>query len=82
MTDVRDYSFILLSLVSIIQFFPLLHHQQQHPRAKPKRLLDYDNDNDDGMPPESKRYRHHYPTPEGDSQEEEEQEQTRQRENS
>lgn len=52
--------------------------QQQHSRAKPKRLLDYDDDNDDGIAPESKRPRHYYPTPGSDSQEEHEQ--THQRE--
>jgi len=52
--------------------------QQQHSRAKPKRLLDYDDDNDDVIAPKSKRPRHHYLTPESDNQEEHEQ--TRQRE--
>ncbi|THV91991.1 hypothetical protein D6D27_05160 [Aureobasidium pullulans] len=46
--------------------------QRQHSRAKPKRLLDYNN-NDDGLAPESKRSRHHYPTPGNDSHEEQEQ---------
>jgi hypothetical protein len=57
--------------------------QQQHSRARPKRLLDYDDDdndgdNDSGIAPKSKRPRHHYLTPESDNQEEHEQ--TRQRE--
>ncbi|KAG9545502.1 hypothetical protein KCV01_g24551, partial [Aureobasidium melanogenum] len=51
--------------------------RQQHSRARPKRLLSYDNDIDDSIAPESKRLRHHYPTPGSDVQEE--QEQTRQR---
>ncbi|KAG9804535.1 hypothetical protein KCU77_g22715, partial [Aureobasidium melanogenum] len=51
--------------------------KQQHSRAKPKRLLGYNDDIDDRIAPESKRLRHHYPTPESDIQEE--QEQTRQR---
>ena len=51
--------------------------KQQHSRAKPKRLLSYDNDIDDSIAPEPKRPRHHYPTPGSDNQEE--QEQTRQR---
>jgi hypothetical protein len=49
--------------------------QQQQSRAKPKRLLDYDDDNgedngddnDDCVAPESKRSRHNRPRPEGDS---------------